>query len=111
MSGPSCLPAQRPAHTPETPWGQPCSQEPSPRRGQVRGETLLKAAFMGGQGSPSSGLGWGTLGACASLQLGAQALTDLHCPAVRTPPGPGMLLSSYLRLCWYGKIMNTKSLG
>ena len=81
---------------------------PSSRRDGVRGETLLKASFSGGQGPPSSGPGCRTLGACASLQLGAQALTAPPAAQPLGPllgagapffQGPGLLLSPYLR--WY----------
>ena len=40
---------------------------------------------MGDRGPPSSGPGWGTLRACASLQLGAEALTAPVLPCHREP--------------------------
>ena len=78
---------------------------------------LLKGGSLGDRGPPSSGPGRGTLRACASLQLGAEALTAPVLPCHREPSwgwvpffqGPGLLLSPYLWLCWYGPLPVTVS--
>ena len=46
---------------------------------------LLKGGSLGDRGPPSSGPGRGTLRACASLQLGAEALTAPVLPCHREP--------------------------